>query len=249
MVSNDVAGASEPSGRRRSPVLIAAVAAASLAAPAASAAPLGQEPAPTRPPASEEAIVLVRAPADPDGAGVGATRGRLRDAAAGAGLDLERAVPEIGVGSIDLPAGESVGELRDELRSEPGVVAVEPNLRLEPRLVPSDPAYGAADRNAPGGDAYQWNLRKSGFERAWDRSRGAKAKVAVIDTGADAAHPDLRPAIEASFDEDDSLLHGGAEQDENGHGSHVSGQACGRATGTGSPARATAASCSSTSPT
>ena len=166
--------------------------------------------------------MLVRASDDAPGE-------QLRELAADADLELERSLPEIGAASVDLPAGESVGELRAELASEPGVVAVEQNRRLEPRLVPDDPAYAAPDPNAPGGDAYQWNLRKSGFQKAWERSRGGKAKVAVIDTGADAAHPDLGPRIESSFDMDDSLLHGGANVDENGHGSHVSGMACGQA--------------------
>jgi serine protease len=197
-----------------------AAAIALIAAPAASAAP-------SAPPASEEAIVLVRAA---DGAsGTERARERLRDAARVAGIALERAVPEIGAASVDLPAGTGIGELRDVLESEAGIVAVEPNLRLEPRLAPSDPAYAAPDPNAPGGDAYQWNLRKSGFARAWERSRGAKAKVAVIDTGADAAHPDLGPRIDASFDHDDLPIHGGADVDENGHGSHISGLACGQA--------------------
>jgi serine protease len=213
MVVGDVAGESMPTGWLSPPALIA-VAAALVAAPAAAAAP-------TSPPPSEEAIVLLHASDD--------TPSAVRDLASDADLELERALPEIGAASVDLPAGESVAELRDELGSEPDVVAVEPNVRLEPRLVPSDPAYAAPDPLAPGGDAYQWNLRRSGFERAWERSRGASAKVAVIDTGADAAHPDLAPRIEASFDHDDALLHGGSEVDENGHGSHVSGMACGQA--------------------
>jgi serine protease len=216
MVLGDVAAESKPSGRRLPRVLIALTATTFVAVPAASASPAS-------PPDSAEAVVVVRSPA-----GAAATGARLRELADEAGLELERAVPAIGAASLDLPASESVAELRDELDSEPGVVAVEPNLRLEPRLVPSDPAYAAADPNAPGGDAYQWNLRKSRFERAWERSRGADAKVAVIDTGADAAHPDLGPRIEAGFDEDDTILHGGADRDENGHGSHVSGMACGQ---------------------
>jgi serine protease len=228
MVVWAVAGDSQPSGGRAGSGSLAIVAAALLAAPASAAAPPNGPPEPSRPPASEEAIVLVRAPQDPGGGGVAAARGRLRDAVSAADLEPERVVAEIGAASVDLPPGQSVGELRQELDAQRGVVAVEPNLRLEPRVVPSDPAYAARDPNAPGGDTYQWNLRKSRFERAWENSRGAHAKVAVIDTGADAAHPDLGPRIEASFDKDDTLLHGGPERDESGHGSHVSGMACGQ---------------------
>lgn len=221
MVLEEVAGESKPRGRRSTPALIAIAAwlVALVAAPGAAASS-------TSPPASAEAIVLVRHAAD---RGAGSARARLRDVADDAGLEVGRTVPEIGAASVDLPGGESVGELREELASEPGVVAVEPNLRLEPRLVPSDPAYAAPDPDAPGGDTYQWNLRKSGFERAWERSRGGRATVAVVDTGADAAHPDLGSRIQASFDNDGTLTHGGAEADENGHGSHTAGMACGHA--------------------
>ena len=177
------------------------------------------------PDAGDEAVIVLGAAGAARGAGE--ARGLLRDAAGAAGVELERVVPEIGVASVDLPAGESVGELRAELAGEPGVVAVEPDVRLEPRAV-SDPAFTARDPNAPGADYYQWHLRKSGFARAWKRSDGSRALVAVIDTGADQGHPDIRPQVTAAFDKDATLLHGGAETDENGHGTHVSGLACGR---------------------
>jgi serine protease len=220
MVFAGVAGERDPR-RRWIAAALALVASGTLAtaAPAALATT----------PAGEEALVLVRPAPGGGDVELDASRARLREAAAAAGLELERAVPQIGAASVDLPKTQSVGELREELGSEPGVVAVEPNLRLQPRLMPADPAYAAADPNAPGADAYQWNLRKSRFERAWERSRGGRAEVAIIDTGADGAHPDIGSRIEASFDNDDSPLQGGPEVDENGHGSHVAGMACGHA--------------------
>ena len=176
------------------------------------------------PPGDEEAVIVLTRDAAGDGGEAG---GLLRGAADAAGLELARAVPEIGVGSVDLPAGASVADLRAALAGEPGIAAVEPNVRLELRAV-DDPAYTANDPNAPGADSFQWHLRKSGFTRAWKRSNGSRATVAVIDTGADAAHPDIGPQVEAAFDKDHTLLHGGADVDENGHGTHVSGLACAR---------------------
>lgn len=151
---------------------------------------------------------------------------RLGDAAAEAGLGLERTVPEVGLGTIDLPPGESVGELRADLAAGGVEAIVEPNVRLELRAA-ADPALTTADPDAPNGDIFQWNLRRSGFVRAWTRSDGSRASVAVIDTGSEAAHPDLGPAIAHAFDHDSTLLHGGADRDENGHGTHVAGLACG----------------------
>ena len=204
-----MAGLDERSFGRRAAAVLACAAFAAAVAPA-SAAEL---------PEREEAIVVVREAADDAG------RRQLR--AATDGLDVVREIPAIGAASVDLPAGTTIAELRRRLAGDPAV-AVEPNVVLDLRAAPSDPAYAASEPNAPGADAYPWHLRESGFERAWSKSTGEHAKVAVIDTGAAAAHPDLGPRIEASFDKDDTLLHGGADVDENGHGSHVSGLACGQ---------------------
>ena len=224
MVLRGVEGVHERSRRRRGYFLAACLAALAMAPAAASGA---QASSGHRVPASEEAIVIVSAA----GAAMatGDVRARLRGAVDDAGLELERSLPEIGIGSVDLPPGETIAELRRELAGEPGVVAVEPNERLELRAAPNDPAYGSPDPEAPGGDIYQWNLRKSGFVPAWGRSTGANATVAVIDTGAEADHPDLGPRIKDSFDHDGTPLAGPAGTDEDGHGSHVSGLACGEA--------------------
>ncbi|MTV26458.1 S8 family serine peptidase [Nitriliruptoraceae bacterium ZYF776] len=80
------------------------------------------------------------------------------------------------------------------------------------------------------GDPYrdqQWALDTLRVERAWASSRGLGAIVAVVDTGVDLAHPDLRsrlvrdPAGEVvGLD----LVDGdGVPQDEHGHGTLVAG--------------------------
>ena len=74
------------------------------------------------------------------------------------------------------------------------------------------------------GDVYQWYLHKQGFPAAWDLSRGTGAVVGIIDSGIDSAHPDLGPKIKSAHDHDANTSGTG---DEVGHGTHVSGLACG----------------------
>ena len=102
------------------------------------------------------------------------------------------------------------------------MVAVEPEAQHSLRGVPNDPAMSQVDPLL--GDAYQWYLHRQGFPAAWDLSRGAGTVVGIIDSGIDSAHPDLGPKIKSAHDHDATTTGTG---DEIGHGTHVSGLACG----------------------
>ncbi|MFJ5861669.1 S8 family serine peptidase [Pseudarthrobacter sp. NPDC092439] len=59
--------------------------------------------------------------------------------------------------------------------------------------------------NAPAAQADDWRdkqywLKESGITEAWNVSKGAGVKVAVIDSGVDAGHPDLKGAVAGGFD-------------------------------------------------
>jgi subtilisin family serine protease len=74
-----------------------------------------------------------------------------------------------------------------------------------------------------GGDplrAHQWGLDLIHADAAHGVTTGAGATVAVIDTGIDAAHPDLAGRILPGYDFVDGDT---TPQDGNGHGTHVSG--------------------------
>ncbi|CAH0343820.1 S8 family peptidase [Bacillus sp. CECT 9360] len=70
-------------------------------------------------------------------------------------------------------------------------------------------------------EQYQWNLPVIQTESGWDVSRGDEdIVIAVIDTGVDLNHPDLRRRVTEGYN---VLADNNIPQDDNGHGTHVSG--------------------------
>ncbi|HVM07363.1 MAG TPA: S8 family serine peptidase, partial [Acidimicrobiales bacterium] len=88
--------------------------------------------------------------------------------------------------------GRSVAELRRALGRDARVEYVEPNYIRRATAVapPNDPHY-----------THQDELRFARLPQAWDVAEGAPSiKVAVLDTGADFAHPDLLGTVLPGYD-------------------------------------------------
>lgn len=96
----------------------------------------------------------------------------------------------------------AVGPVRDRVRIErvrsmvlaaralPGVVAAEPNSIRRSFAIPSDPLWPR-----------QWDMVKAGFPAAYDFTLGsAGGRVAVLDTGVRAEHPDLAGRLIQGYD-------------------------------------------------
>jgi serine protease len=136
-------------------------------------------------------------------------------------------VPQIGLVTVRPLAGVSQRSALRALRADPRVRAAVPEGRFRLRYRPNDAALRVEepDGNAPEGTSLQWPLERQGLLGAWDVTRGSGARVAIIDTGIDATHPDLAGKIAATVD-----LDGGepepATEDADGHGTHVASLAC-----------------------
>jgi serine protease AprX len=79
--------------------------------------------------------------------------------------------------------------------------------------MPNDPLYRQ----------FQWNLRRIGMEQAWDlRPDAADVIVAVLDTGVDLSHPDLKPNLMTDLGYD-FLNDQPSPQDDESHGTAVAG--------------------------
>jgi subtilisin family serine protease len=97
-------------------------------------------------------------------------------------------------------------------------VAFAASARAVP-ATPNDPAF-----------PLQWNLRMIGAPSAWQVATGAGSTIAVVDTGVDLKHEDLKNKIvgHANCIGAGALGHActdgsNAGQDDNGHGTHVAG--------------------------
>ncbi|MCL6458453.1 MAG: S8 family peptidase [Gorillibacterium sp.] len=65
-----------------------------------------------------------------------------------------------------------------------------------------------------------WGIREIKAPAVWNRSSGAKVKIAVIDTGIDYNHPDLRQTTVGGINLVDPRR---PPLDDNGHGTHIAG--------------------------
>jgi len=154
---------------------------------------------------SPEAIVLVTLRPS-----VTTTVGAQRIEAAG-GRVLEQLKPLL-VYRVALPSDDAERILRT-LRADSEVRAAEYEGEQVSQITPNDALY----------QAYQWNLRRIGMEQAWDlRPSAADVTVAVLDTGVDLSHPDLRANL--LLDQGYDFLNDVASpQDDESHGTAVAG--------------------------
>ena len=74
-----------------------------------------------------------------------------------------------------------------------------------------------------------WGIRRVNAPAAWAKTMGDGVRVAVIDTGIDANHPDLAGQVAGGY----NALGGSSWFDDNSHGTHVSGTIAGKLDGKG----------------
>lgn len=114
----------------------------------------------------------------------------------------------------------NIPDLYETMQSDPGVEYIEPNHRLSVMSVGTATIYPIT----PGDPMYnqQYGLQKISAERAWENLGHSSGKivVAVIDTGIDYNHPDLRENIYVNTRE---IPGNGIDDDKNGYIDDVHG--------------------------
>ncbi len=115
--------------------------------------------------------------------------------------------------SLSLHPGTDDLALARKLHADPHIAWVHPDLILPLRLhtVPNDPFV-----------ADEWHVEHIDLPLAWDYASGAGQIIAVVDSGVQVGHPDLRllPGVDLLGDDTDPT-----PDDGNGHGTSVAGVA------------------------
>lgn len=122
-----------------------------------------------------------------------------------------------GARAFERVAAEDPQAAARELRKDPRVRFAHPNYYVRPLAVPDDPCYFD-----------QWNVHGFGLEQAWGYGSlhsNEEIVVAVIDTGVDVEHEDLRDKVLPGYDmwDDDDDPSPGGPSHAPAHGTHVAG--------------------------
>jgi subtilisin len=104
------------------------------------------------------------------------------------------------------------GETLEALAKHPHVEVLEDDGVVETCGLPCPASLARED--------IPWGVERIGAPVAWRRTRGEGVKIAILDTGVDASHPDLKPNIKQRVN---LKFPGYPAGDGNGHGTHVAG--------------------------
>ncbi len=127
---------------------------------------------------------------------------------------------------------DMIGEEAERLRREIGDVSVIEDCELD--LIQPDTETAGFKDSLQSSDL--WHLNDIGLTVLRNNGFGGTGKgigIAVLDTGIDSSHPDLRGRVVAHFAaaEDGPFERQPNGVDDHGHGTHVAGLICGKVTG------------------
>ena len=116
------------------------------------------------------------------------------------GTEKKSNLKRIGINHFQLPRGMTVAESIARLADDPRIEYIEPNYLFWPTAVPNDPNFGLQWGLRNTGQTVNGQAGRSGMDikavGAWNISRGnGSIVIAVIDTGADIDHGDIRPNL------------------------------------------------------
>jgi len=124
------------------------------------------------------------------------------------GLTIKGEIKQLKVKIVSVPE-KAEERLAQALSSNPNIKWAEPDYVAEIQLIPNDPYFDI-----------QWGLEMVQAPEAWDITTGSSdVVIAILDTGIDTSHPDLKDKIVASV----NFTNSPTVEDIRDHGTHVAG--------------------------
>ena len=121
------------------------------------------------------------------------------------------------LGLINGKAARLTAKAEKDLVRQPGVLRIDDDVVVE-ALVRND----IIAKRAPSqpAETLPWGVDRIDAEKVWAVTTGDLVKVAVIDTGIDVFHPDLKDNIKGGMS---AVAYTASYNDDNGHGTHEAG--------------------------
>ncbi len=114
---------------------------------------------------------------------------------------------------VELPTNVSERGIAAVLANNPHFEFADLDHAASVNFTPNDPYYGS-----------QWHLSKINTSNAWGTSQGSGVTIAILDTGVDGSHPDLKDRMVSGWNFYDNNSN---TSDVHGHGTAVAGTAAG----------------------
>ena len=131
------------------------------------------------------------------------------------GVTAIKQLPVINGSAVYLPP-----QAKASLLADPNVLRIDDDLIINATGKPSKPSKPGKPSNPQPAEILPWGIDRINAELAWQATAGSAVKVAILDTGIDLNHPDLKDNIKGNFNAINPRKSG---QDDNGHGTHVAG--------------------------
>jgi thermitase len=135
------------------------------------------------------------------------------------GAEVGETLPEIDARLFEFPEVKDepsqgvrerdLEQIKEDLEKDPAVQSVGYNYLYSANGFPNDPGF-----------LKQWGLSNTHFKNAWSTTLGSGTRIAIVDSGADVRHVDLKRNIARQWD---FINRDGTVEDTFEHGTHVAG--------------------------